>query len=293
MKRVACFIVVAVAAALLPQSARAADATDVLPVRKAIAALVAHDKPTVIAQFDSNAKVLDAFAVYAFDTPAAWVDGFVEATKTKYHDVKIVLAAQPKFNLQDHASAYVVLPATLTATIAGARYSNSGRIAATLSHMSGSWKITSLAYAKEDERGGAPLPAAPSGVEETVRRAIDGFNANNMAQTNAQFDPNATFIDEFPQFSWIGTEAVDKYNVALAKMINGMHLTNVKETIGTIRFSMSEATTAKNAYIVVPLTVTATTATGEPYQETGHQVYGLRKQNGAWKILAQAYVKDT
>jgi ketosteroid isomerase-like protein len=127
--------------------------------------------------------------------------------------------------------------------------------------------------------------ALDSAAMQTVNGIVADLNANNTTHLSTHYLPNAVISDEFAPYTWMGSGAASRWWTGFNQLVARYKFTNVRSTIGTIKFS---SITGDSAYAVVPLELRYT-AKGKPQRETGAVILTLKRANGSWKVLTQSW----
>jgi ketosteroid isomerase-like protein len=122
-----------------------------------------------------------------------------------------------------------------------------------------------------------------------VNAVLAAAQTGDVKTMQTQYLPGCTFVDEFAPFFWSGAGSMQAYFMSAAEMYKQTGMTGTKVTRGKPKYAY---VSGKNAYVVVPLDVTAQSK-GKPYHATGSLVFTLQKTDAGWKIATQTWAKDT
>lgn len=129
-------------------------ATVMKPIIAALNAANTGNFKLLHAQYAAGSAIVDEFAPFEWTGANAqdrWFADFGKAAdELKMTDTKLVAGA-PKYHYVAGTRAYVVVPLSVTAKIAGKPYTESGSLAFTLRQVGSAWKISGQAWAKGPE----------------------------------------------------------------------------------------------------------------------------------------------
>lgn len=133
------------------------------------------------------------------------------------------------------------------------------------------------------------LPVAASETDAAVMAALNGViaaaDADNASQVNSYFALSATVVDDFPPFSWSGSDAGARWWSTSDKDIAKHGIAHVHAVLQTVT---QFAVAGDDAYVVAPLAITYTVK-GQPARTSGLWTLTLRQMGGTWKITSATW----
>ena len=132
-------------------------------------------------------------------------------------------------------------------------------------------------------------PAIAGAIEDIatapIHAFIDNMNKGDMAAAAAAYAPDATIVDEFPPYRWMGATAFADwgrdYGTDAAKHA-------ITEPLMTLAAPTTVNVDGDHAYAVIPATYTFKQA-GKPMTDHGTFSFALTKGEAGWKIAAWAW----
>jgi ketosteroid isomerase-like protein len=124
----------------------------------------------------------------------------------------------------------------------------------------------------------------PPEIQSLIEQHIDGFNTQDEAVFNRVFSETAIVIDGIAPYRWLNPNAPRNWLADVAKWREDLGVTyeHLSYEMGFWNVEGS------NAYAVVSGTLTVTIK-DQTAVRTGTLAYTFSKQNGEWKIDAQAW----
>ncbi|MBV8148719.1 MAG: nuclear transport factor 2 family protein [Candidatus Eremiobacteraeota bacterium] len=151
--------------------------------------------------------------------------------------------------------------------------------------------IRALALAVLSVSFALPVAAADTnaGVMHALKGVLAAVNADNATQLNAYFASNATVVDDFPPFAWMGADAGTRWWHASDKDLADHGIAGVHATLGAIaRF----AVIGNDAYVIAPLTI-AYRVKGRPAHSNGLWTLTFHQSGGTWKIASATWTTSS
>jgi len=124
----------------------------------------------------------------------------------------------------------------------------------------------------------------PAEIQSLIDAHIDGFNTQNTDLFFSVFGDTAIIIDGIAPYRWLNPNAPANWLADVEKWREDLGVTS-EHLAYEIGFWNVEGS---SAYAVVSGTLSVTIK-GQPVVRTGTLAYTFSKQDGAWKIEAQAW----
>lgn len=121
-----------------------------------------------------------------------------------------------------------------------------------------------------------------------VNRFIDSMNRNDPRAATAAYAPQASIIDEFPPYNWIG-------NTAFADWVRDLEIDAKKNGVTDAKVTLQKAlhldVTGDRAYVVVPAVMHFKLHGKSKFRDGSTMTFALQKFPDGWLIAGWTWTK--